>query len=104
MSGHSADAKAIHCMDQLNIDMRPHIARQITAEMIKKSDLILVMSNNQKKHLSKLGLLPKERFFVWGIGKSKMCPILINMIKLFLMKLVATFKNTFLTGNPIFNF
>ena len=26
MSGHSADAKAIHCMDQLNIDMRPHIA------------------------------------------------------------------------------
>ncbi len=104
MSGHSADAKAIHCMDQLNIDMRPHIARQITAEMIKKSDLILVMSNNQKKHLEQTWSFAKGRSLVWGIGKIKMCPILINMIKLFLMKLVATFKNTFLTGNPIFNF
>jgi len=51
MVGHYADDKAIHCMDQLDIDIRAHIARQINAELIKKSDLILVMSNNQKKHL-----------------------------------------------------
>ncbi len=31
MVGHHADEKAIHCMDQFNIDMRSHIAKQINA-------------------------------------------------------------------------
>ena len=35
MVGHSADNKAIACMDALNIDMRSQIARQISAELIK---------------------------------------------------------------------
>mgnify|MGYP002663321065 CR=1 FL=1 len=38
MYGHSADGKAIDCMAQLDIDMRPHIDRQINAEMIKNTD------------------------------------------------------------------
>lgn len=74
MSGHSADAKAIHCMDQLNIDMRPHIARQITAEMIKKSDLILVMSNNQKKHLEQTWSFSKGKVFRLGHWQNQNVP------------------------------
>ncbi len=46
--GEGADAKAIQCMDALNIDMRPHIARKLNSDLIKKADLILVMSLNQQ--------------------------------------------------------
>ena len=74
MSGHSADAKAIHCMDQLNIDMRPHIARQITAEMIKKSDLILVMSSNQQKHIEQTWPFAKGKTFRLGHWQGKNVP------------------------------
>ena len=51
MTGHSADDKAIACMDALNIDMRSHVAQQINAELIKKADLVLVMSKNQSQHI-----------------------------------------------------
>jgi protein-tyrosine phosphatase len=53
MVGHHADEKAIHCMDQFHIDMRPHIAKQINASLIKQADLILVMSTNQAQHIDK---------------------------------------------------
>ena len=74
MVGHHADEKAIHCMDQFNIDMRPHIARQITAEMIKKSDLILVMSNNQKKHLEQTWSFAKGKVFRLGHWQNQNVP------------------------------
>jgi protein-tyrosine phosphatase len=74
MVGHHADEKATHCMDQFNIDMRPHIARQITAEMIKKSDLILVMSNNQKKHLEQTWSFAKGKVFRLGHWQNQNVP------------------------------
>ena len=66
MVGHSADDKAIACMDGLNIDMRSHIARQINAELIKKADLILVMSKNQSQHIEQKWPFAKGKVFMLG--------------------------------------
>src|SRR5690606_18381329 len=51
MVGHAADEKASLCMQRLGIDMSPHVARKLNAEMIKRADLVLVMSQNQQKHI-----------------------------------------------------
>ncbi|MFW1773964.1 low molecular weight protein-tyrosine-phosphatase [Acinetobacter seifertii] len=64
--GYKADDKAIHCMDQLRIDMRAHIARQLNAELIKQNDLILVMSNNQQKHIEQTWPFAKGKIFRLG--------------------------------------
>lgn len=37
--GHQADEKAQLCMQRLGIDMKPHIARKLSAEHIKKLTL-----------------------------------------------------------------
>ena len=47
--GHAADEKAILCMQRLGIDMQPHLAKKLNSNLIKKADLILVMSQNQQK-------------------------------------------------------
>lgn len=66
MVGHPADAKAMACMDDKNIDMRQHIAKQINAQLIKKSDLILVMSHNQQKHIEQTWPFAKGKVFMLG--------------------------------------
>lgn len=66
MTGHAADDKAIACMDSLEIDMRAHIAKQINAELIKKSELILVMSSNQQKHIEQTWPFSKGKVFRLG--------------------------------------
>lgn len=74
MVGHPADEKAIACMDALHIDMRSHIAKQITADLIKKSDLILVMSNNQQKHIEQTWPFSKGKVFRLGHWQSQNVP------------------------------
>ncbi len=64
--GHAADDKAIDCMNAKNIDMRIHIAKQINAELIKQSDLILVMSHNQQKHIEQTWPFAKGKVFRLG--------------------------------------
>lgn len=66
MVGHPADEKAIACMDDQSIDMRGHIAKQINAQLIKKSDLILVMSHNQQKHIEQTWPFAKGKVFMLG--------------------------------------
>ena len=66
MVGHGADDKAIACMDALSIDMRSHIARQISADLIKKADLILVMSKNQSQHIEQKWPFAKGKVFRLG--------------------------------------
>ena len=58
-------------MDQLSIDIRPHIARQLSAELIKQNDLILVMSNNQQKHIEQTWPFAKGKILDLAIGKGK---------------------------------
>ena len=71
MVGHSADDKAISCMDQLRIDMRAHVAKQIDAHLIKKSDLILVMSHNQQRHIEQSWPFAKGKVFRLGHWQSQ---------------------------------
>ena len=66
MVGHAADDKAIDCMNAKNIDMHSHIAKQINADLIKQSDLILVMSHNQQKHIEQTWPFAKGKVFRLG--------------------------------------
>ncbi|MDO3658230.1 low molecular weight protein-tyrosine-phosphatase [Acinetobacter genomosp. 15BJ] len=72
--GNPADAKAIHCMDQMNIDMRSHVARQLNAELIKQNDLILVMSHNQQKHIEQTWPFAKGKVFRLGHWQGQNVP------------------------------
>lgn len=72
--GEGADAKAIQCMDVLNIDMRPHVARKLNSDLIKKADLILVMSLNQQKHLEQTWPFAKGKVFRLGYWQHKNVP------------------------------
>ncbi|HIE1216800.1 TPA: protein tyrosine phosphatase, partial [Serratia marcescens] len=46
--GNSADAKAINVANEHGLSLDGHVARQLTAEMCRKSSLILVM---ERKHI-----------------------------------------------------
>ncbi|WP_151869704.1 low molecular weight protein-tyrosine-phosphatase [Acinetobacter sp. TUM15509] len=72
--GKPADAKAIYCMDQVNIDIRAHVARQLNTELIKQNDLILVMSNNQQKHIEQTWSFAKGKVFRLGHWQEKNVP------------------------------
>lgn len=69
--GHAADAKAIYCMQRLGIDMQSHIAKKLNSDLIKKADLILVMSQNQQKHLEQTWPFAKGKTFRLGHWQSK---------------------------------
>lgn len=74
MVGHAADDKAISCMDHLTIDMHKHVAKQITAELIKAADLVLVMSSNQQKHIEQKWSFAKGKVFRLGHWQGKNVP------------------------------
>lgn len=74
LTGYAADDKAIQCMDALNIDMRTHVARKLNAEMIKKADLVLVMSNNQQKHIEATWPFAKGKTFRLGHWQGQNVP------------------------------
>ena len=58
-------------MQRLGIDMQPHIARKLNAELIKKADLILVMSNNQLKHIEQTWYFAKGKTYRLVLAKQK---------------------------------
>ena len=72
--GHAADPKATLCMQRLGIDMSPHIAKKLNANLIKKADLILVMSQNQQKHLEQTWPFAKGKTFRLGHWQGKNVP------------------------------
>lgn len=69
--GHAADEKASLCMQRLGIDLSPHVARKLNAEMIKRADLVLVMSQNQQKHIEQTWSFAKGKTFRLGHWQSK---------------------------------
>ena len=71
LTGQAADQKAILCMQRLGIDMQPHIAKKLNSELIKKADLILVMSQNQQKHIEHTWPFAKGKTFRLGHWQSK---------------------------------
>ncbi|MGQ9374613.1 low molecular weight protein-tyrosine-phosphatase [Acinetobacter tandoii] len=72
--GHNADDKAILCMQRHGIDMQKHVAKKLNAELIKKSDLILVMSQNQQKHIEQTWPFSKGKTFRLGHWQGKNVP------------------------------
>lgn len=72
--GHQADNKAQLCMQRLGIDMQSHVARRLSAEHIKKADLILVMSNNQQKHIEQTWPFAKGKTYRLGHWQNKNVP------------------------------
>jgi protein-tyrosine phosphatase len=74
MIGHAADAKAQLCMQRLAIDMQSHVARKLNAELLKTADLVLVMSNNQQKHLEQTWPFVRGKVFRLGHWQNKNVP------------------------------
>jgi len=72
--GHPADDKAKLCMQRLDIDMSPHIAKRLNAEQLKQADLILVMSHNQQKHIEQTWPFAKGKVFRLGHWQNKNVP------------------------------
>ncbi|WP_034170765.1 low molecular weight protein-tyrosine-phosphatase [Acinetobacter sp. YZS-X1-1] len=68
---HAADEKASLCMQRFGIDMSHHVAKKLNAELIKKADLILVMSQNQQKHIEQTWPFAKGKTFRLGHWQSK---------------------------------
>lgn len=66
LTGHPADDKAVLCMDRLDIDMREHVAKKLNADLVRRSDLILVMSQNQQKHIEQTWPFAKGKTFRLG--------------------------------------
>mgnify|MGYP000084138642 CR=1 FL=1 len=64
--GQHADPKAILCMDQHQIDMRAHIAKQINTDEVKQADIIFVMSQNQKNHIEQAWPFARGKVFRLG--------------------------------------
>ena len=71
LTGHPADEKAKQCMQRLGIDIRSHSARKLNTELIKQADLILVMSQNQQKHIEQQWPFAKGKTFRLGHWQSK---------------------------------
>ena len=66
MVGYPADEKAMHCMQKLGISMENHVAHKLNAAMVKQADLILVMSQNQQKHIEQAWPFAKGKTFRLG--------------------------------------
>ncbi|WP_196427366.1 low molecular weight protein-tyrosine-phosphatase [Piscirickettsia salmonis] len=49
--GNTADPFSLELMSERGVDIQTHRARQLTVELIKEFDLILVMENGHKKHI-----------------------------------------------------
>jgi protein-tyrosine phosphatase len=65
--GHPPDPKAIQLMMEKGIDISDHRARQLNQEMIRKSDLILVMELDQKNTIEEIE--PTARGKVFRLGE-----------------------------------
>ena len=74
LTGHAADQKASLCMQRLGIDMSAHIAKKLNANLIKKADLILVMSQNQQKHIEQTWPFAKGKTFRLGHWQGRNVP------------------------------
>ena len=70
LEGQPADSKAEYCMQQMGINLAPHIARRLNQVMLKDADLILVMSEKQQKHIEQIWPFSKGKIFRLGHWKN----------------------------------
>lgn len=69
---HPAEPHAQEVMNQNDIDISSHRARQVSIDLILKADLILLMSKNQLRTLSKRYPLSKGKTFLLGYWHNEM--------------------------------
>lgn len=66
MVDHPAAEYSCQLMSARNLDISRHRARQINADMVKNSDLILVMETEQKKMIEEKHPSAKGKIFLLG--------------------------------------
>lgn len=65
--GRPADPSSVEVLAARGIDLTPHVARQLTPQMIFASDLVLVMESWQQKEVERL--VPAGRGKVHTVGR-----------------------------------
>uniref|UniRef100_A5WC16 protein-tyrosine-phosphatase n=1 Tax=Psychrobacter sp. (strain PRwf-1) TaxID=349106 RepID=A5WC16_PSYWF len=69
--GHGADPAAIEIMQQQNIDITDHVAKQIDEDLALKYDLILTMSAGQNKWIEERFPFCRGKTFKLGHWRDK---------------------------------
>ena len=64
LQGMSPTPEAIKVMAEQDIDISRHIATQIQEDLVKKADLILVMSNTHKDHIKTKFTFAKDKIYL----------------------------------------
>ena len=69
--GHGADPAAIKIMEQQNIDITSHVAKQIDENLALKADLIFTMSDSQNKWIEERWPFCRGKTFKLGHWNDK---------------------------------
>ena len=69
--GHGADPAAIKIMEQQNIDITNHVAKQIDENLALKADLIFTMSDSQNKWIEERWPFCRGKTFKLGHWNDK---------------------------------
>lgn len=69
--GHSADPAAIKIMEEQNIDITTHVAKQIDENLAHKADLIFTMSDSQNKWIEERWPFCRGKTFKLGHWSDK---------------------------------
>ena len=69
--GHGADPAAIKIMEQQNIDITSHVAKQIDENLALKADLIFTMSDSQNKWIEERWPFCRGKTFKLGHWSNK---------------------------------
>lgn len=69
--GHSADPAAIKIMEEQNIDITTHVAKQIDKNLVHKADLIFTMSESQNKWIEERWPFCRGKTFKLGHWSDK---------------------------------
>lgn len=66
LAGKAADPLAVEMMSERGIDIRRHVAADLTIEHARQAQLILVMTQNQKKEIEQRYPFSKGRVFLYA--------------------------------------
>jgi len=69
--GHGADTAAIKVMEDQNIDITTHVAKQIDEKLAQKADLIFTMSDSQNKWIEDRWPFCRGKTFKLGYWNGK---------------------------------
>ena len=74
LGAHPADPLAIKLMQEMNIDIAAHTAKQVNTALLKQADLIFVMTKGQLKLLEKQWPFVRGKTFLLGHWQQQEIP------------------------------